>query len=272
VNGRSQRVHVSEELEIVLAFTPLCIVDGAGRLVRLEAGSVGIVNPGAPHALRTPGQEPLSAGVLRIGKETMSRASEEANARTNGTAPWFPPGVLADTGLAAELHRIFEELRRPMTISGCESRLCSGLVQLIRRHSVMPPELPASPRHRYAARRVRDHLRANVADPVSIDDLARLAGLSKYYLVRVFTREYGLTPHAYQSELRLARARTLLSRGVSPSFAAFEAGFADQSHLTRRMRATLGTTPAAYARQFDGRAAGSRPAWARTRPRAANAA
>ena len=262
----AQRVHAHEEFEIVLPFAPLCVVDGAGKREQLEPGCIGVVNPGELHGLLSIGPEPASAGTLLIARDAMSCASPGARGRSPSSTPWFPGRVVADAGLAAELHALFDELRRPLTISGCKPRLRSCLAQLIHRYASSPPP-PASPRHRHAARRVRDYLRANVVERVSIGDLSRVAGLSKHYLLRVFAREYGLSPHAYQSELRLARARTLLARGASPSFAAYEAGFADQSHLTRRMKSALGTTPAAYARHFSAHAPDSRRAfgWARAR-------
>jgi transcriptional regulator GlxA family with amidase domain len=51
-------------------------------------------------------------------------------------------------------------------------------------------------------------------------------------------------------QLRLARARRLLEHQQSVSFVTYEAGFSDQSHLTRRFKEFFGFTPARYARQF----------------------
>jgi AraC-like DNA-binding protein len=98
--------------------------------------------------------------------------------------------------------------------------------------------------------RARDYLRAQALKNVTLDELAGVAGLSKFYLLRSFSRAYGLTPHAYQMELRLARARRLLAEGRPLSHVTYDAGFADQSHLTRRFAAFYGLTPARYARQL----------------------
>ena len=61
-----------------------------------------------------------------------------------------------------------------------------------------------------------------------------------------FHRAYGLAPSDYQRQLRVRAARGLLSRGVPPTMAAAEAGFADQAHLTRWFRRYYGITPGAY--------------------------
>jgi AraC-like DNA-binding protein len=90
----------------------------------------------------------------------------------------------------------------------------------------------------------------HVAESVSLDELASVAGLSKFYLLRAFSRAHGFTPHAYQMHLRVARAWRLIVDGYPLTRATYDAGFADQSHLTRQFAATFGVTPARYARQL----------------------
>jgi AraC-like DNA-binding protein len=74
-----------------------------------------------------------------------------------------------------------------------------------------------------------------------------VAGLSRFELVRRFGAQIGLTPHAYQTNLRVARARALLAAGIPPAAVAAECGFADQPHLTRTFRRAVGVTPGRYA-------------------------
>ncbi|CAA9481240.1 MAG: Transcriptional regulator, AraC family [uncultured Rubrobacteraceae bacterium] len=58
-----------------------------------------------------------------------------------------------------------------------------------------------------------------------------------------------MPPHAYQTQARLDRARSLLLRGWPPARVARETGFADQSHLTRRFKRLVGVTPGRYAEE-----------------------
>jgi AraC-like DNA-binding protein len=74
--------------------------------------------------------------------------------------------------------------------------------------------------------------------------------MDKFQLVRGFGRVYGLTPHAYLMQRRIHLARALLAAGEPVIRVATDAGFADQSHLTRLFTRTLGITPAAYRRAF----------------------
>jgi AraC-like DNA-binding protein len=98
--------------------------------------------------------------------------------------------------------------------------------------------------------RARDYVRARPVDNMTLDEVAKVAGLSKFYLLRAFSQSYGLTPHAYQMQLRLARARRLLAEGRPLSQVTYDAGFADQSHLTRRFAEFYGLTPARFAREL----------------------
>ena len=82
--------------------------------------------------------------------------------------------------------------------------------------------------------------------PATLADLAALAGVSRFQLLRGFARATGVTPHAYLLQRRVRLARQLLIAGRAPAEAAQEAGFADQSHLTRAFRRQFGVTPARY--------------------------
>lgn len=85
---------------------------------------------------------------------------------------------------------------------------------------------------------------------ISLDELAALSSLSPWHFLRTFRDETGLPPHAYLTQVRIREAERLLRAGYSPSLAAAETGFADQSHLTRWFRRIVGTTPAAFQREL----------------------
>ncbi len=69
------------------------------------------------------------------------------------------------------------------------------------------------------------------AESLSLDELAREAGMSRYHFVRAFSRAVGMTPHAWQLDRRIERARALLEQGMSLADAALQLGFADQGHF-----------------------------------------
>jgi AraC-like DNA-binding protein len=99
-------------------------------------------------------------------------------------------------------------------------------------------------------RRALEFLRDEVTRNVTLDELAAVAGIGKYHLIRRFHAATGVPPHAYHIALRVNIARRLLERGDLATDVAAQAGFTDQSHLNRHFRRRLGLTPAQYARAF----------------------
>jgi AraC-like DNA-binding protein len=147
---------------------------------------------------------------------------------------------------------LLDDLRRPLADASLDRRLLD-LVGAVRAAAEMERNaVPGAQNVPAGVLRVREMLRQNVTRPVSLEELSDVAALSKFYLLRAFQRAHGLSPHGYQMQLRLARARRLIEAGRVLTFAAYDAAFADQSHLTRRFREYFGLTPAVYARQVTG--------------------
>ena len=86
------------------------------------------------------------------------------------------------------------------------------------------------------------------AESLSLDKLAREAGMSRYHFVRAFSRAIGMTPHAWQLDQRIVRARGLLEQGMSLADAALQLGFSDQSHFQRAFKQRVAATPGEYRR------------------------
>ncbi len=78
--------------------------------------------------------------------------------------------------------------------------------------------------------------------------MAKVAGLSKYHVWRMFAAEVGHTPHAYLLGVRIESAKVLLAEGNSVASVAAATGFCDQSHLNKHFKRVLGKTPSEYRR------------------------
>lgn len=112
---------------------------------------------------------------------------------------------------------------------------------------------------RPSVRRAREFLLAHLADEVTLDAVAEHARADKFHLCRAFSQELGFPPYAFLTQARIARARTLLRRGLRPSDVAQRVGFCDQSQMHRHFVRIVGCTPAAYARIGDRVAAATPP-------------
>ena len=84
--------------------------------------------------------------------------------------------------------------------------------------------------------------------PLSLADFADAAHVSRFRILRMFSREMGATPHAYLTQHRIKRAKAMIEAGQSLADTAIACGFSDQSHLTRTFSRQLGLTPGRFRR------------------------
>jgi AraC-like DNA-binding protein len=110
-------------------------------------------------------------------------------------------------------------------------------------------QLSPDPRLPWVAHKAREYLHSHMVHDIGLDDLARVTGVDRFRLTRAFKAAFGLAPHAYLIQLRLAKARRSLAAGQSPADVAAALGFADQSHLGRWFQRAYRMTPADYRRR-----------------------
>lgn len=115
--------------------------------------------------------------------------------------------------------------------------------------------LPAHPlpseMHARAIQRVKDYIRENLHEHISLDMLASVANVSRFHFARMFRAGAGVSPMHYLERARMDRAQDLLRKGGLPlAHVVLLVGYDDQSYFTRRFRLHAGMTPTAFARQF----------------------
>jgi len=93
---------------------------------------------------------------------------------------------------------------------------------------------------------IQEFIEMSYLKKLMLQDLMNISGLSKYYLIRRFEQEYGISPHQYLTSLRINHAREIMRRNNNISDVALEAGFYDQSHFTKTFKEHTGTTPMKY--------------------------
>jgi len=209
--------------------------------VEASAGDVIMANPGEMHD-----GVPLDNKVRgwRIIYFDPALVRREVDEEMVGGIEVVRP-VVRDPLLAQSFARLFAALTAtdPDALA-LEESLIRSLMHVLRRNGARRPSHKhgSSPNLMKAIRRLDSAL----SESVSLAELAVLVGVSRFQLIRFFMREMGTTPHAYLIQRRVCLARQLLGAGETPAQAAAEAGFADQSHMTRAFVRYLGITPARY--------------------------
>lgn len=212
------------------------------------AGDVVFINPGEVHTGQAADRAGYTYRMLYPAPDLLQRAASDLPAISQPLLS-FPEPVVQDDALAAAVGAVHRSLERMEPRLARESRLLALLVTMIERHAVAAPSPRLAGAEPRAVARARDYLDSCYDDNVSLTDLADVAGLSPFYLSRVFQHAIGLSPHAYLDQVRVARAKALLAAGESIARVAADTGFADQSHLTRRFKRLVGVTPGRYQTQ-----------------------
>jgi len=94
----------------------------------------------------------------------------------------------------------------------------------------------------------REYIHSFANEPLSLEAVASEACLSRYHFHRAFTQVFKKTPHAYLTEVRLARAQSLLRSGTTVEQVCEDVGFSSASSFSRLFRTRYGRTPGAMRR------------------------
>src|SRR5215510_11721547 len=133
-----------------------------------------------------------------------------------------------------------------------DSLAVAVVARLIRHHSSKSVDMKR-PNKRLSDRRLRQvfvYIEDNLAENISLGDLATVIGLSVSHFKVLFREAVGLSPHQYLIRRRVERAKNLIGEGkLSICQIATESGFAHQSHLARHMHRVLGVSPKALQKQ-----------------------
>lgn len=107
---------------------------------------------------------------------------------------------------------------------------------------------PAPDERRGAMRPVTAHIEANLGRPMPVEELARVAGMSRAHFSRVFAASEGIPPAEYVIERRLENAARLLARGAGQSVKeiAILTGFADPNYFAKAFRRHYGLSPTEF--------------------------
>ena len=104
-------------------------------------------------------------------------------------------------------------------------------------------------------RRVVAYVQANLGERISLEQLAGLAGMSRFHFARQFRISTGQSPMGYVRQARIERATAILrERNTTIARVAVSLGFADQSHFTRTFGRFIGVSPKSFAERHRTRA------------------
>lgn len=234
------RPHTHRTLSIGVVDAGRSVFTSAGHSVALAQGTLVAVPAGCVHACNPAPGEHWSYQILHLDAAWV--------AATLAQAGKHPAPLHATVVRHAPAYQAFCALNQLLFSDAPAAAKQTALVRFLAEgawhqgDAVSLDKSSAPP----ALARVQALLQARYADPLPLPVLAQAAGLTPHALVRAFRAATGRTPHAYQLDLRINAARTLLRSGGAPAAVAQDLGFYDQSHFHNAFKQRVAATPGDY--------------------------
>lgn len=217
-------------------------ISGRGP-IEAEAGDLITVNPGEVHDGRPIGDDGRSWQMLYVDPEIISPLISDLTCGRTDYAEFSRP-ALHDTqaastfGALAYALSLAENCLTELEISEQMLELVSRLIEHQASESIVVPK---------SITMARERIDDDPCSPLTLAELAAIADMSQFQLLRGFSKAVGLTPHAYLIQRRLHEARKMIASGLSLTDSALASGFSDQSHLNRQFVRAYGISPGIYA-------------------------
>lgn len=213
-----------------------------GKSYQVKPGQIFIIPPHCEHGCGSiDGSHTYR--LLLIADETLQASGlvgEQANYA-------FAQLVINDQGLYARLRELYGKLTGDESDFVKKSLLLAVVGDVFELYAqTSPAKLECNPDIERAVGKVQSYIEENYAAVFLLEDIAQLAHISPYHLLRQFSRIVGIPPHIYQQQVRIRQAKQLLNQGCSILDTAMNTGFADQSHFSKVFKKLVGVTPGEY--------------------------
>lgn len=247
--GRAFQPHWHDEHAIGLVTDGVEKFQYCGSTHYASRGEVVLLNAGEIHTGDSGDRRGFAFQMLYVPESSFREVVDSTRLAPQELR--FSAAILQNVGVRERLRSAHLSIASKSSSLQAESLLLEALASVLQ-YATSLPTPKRIPLGCATVSRAREYLQANLVDEVSLAELAHVAELSRHHLLRLFRRQYGLPPHAYQLQERILRSKEMLKTMRIADIAA-SLGFADQSHFHRVFRSFVGTTPGCYAEQFRSR-------------------
>lgn len=212
------------------------------QLYFMNDGGTAFMEPGETHCVRVLRKPASFVAVFLDNGRFLELAKQQDFTKT----PHFSLPQIRDPRILIAAYELANAVQGQATALELQTRL-AVLTRLALEYAEEKPAAFGDDEASQRLNRTRDFLRDRFEENFSLEDLAVIAALSPFHLLRSFTKRFGLPPHAYQIHVRIKRACRLLRAGLPCVEVASSVGFADQSHFARHFKKIMGVAPSIYA-------------------------
>lgn len=218
----------------------------AGKEVRLQPGSLALINPETLHSCNPVKFCKRSYCVLHLDVKWCLQLQQSLWQVKN-----FTPVTTILLEEASVYQKFISTMKALMEIGELLEKE-EMLVELTEKIFIQAcnPLLPVKSEPSLKIEQLKLHLSTDLDADISMRELSSELQANPYTLLRQFKAATGVTPHAYRLNCRIELARKLLQQGSDLSQVALECGFFDQSHFHRHFKSITTVTPKEYQVNF----------------------
>ncbi len=234
MNDFSYGKHAHEEYSFGVTLAGRQDFFASGAFHRSTPGNIIVFNPGEVHDGHAGTADTLHYRMLYIHPAQLEPMLESAGVRQSRDFR-ISDNLIKDStsGHILTLTRMTEDQSSDkLAHESTLFQLAERIAQLYGRYE----QNPVNSRPDRLLKQSREFIHANLTKNLSLDDLSRETGISKYHFLRLFRQQFGITPHQYILNCRINRAKEALENGADIDDVAFDYGFSDLSHFNRRFK------------------------------------
>lgn len=132
--------------------------------------------------------------------------------------------------------------------------ICRSIIEIlivnIKREISLEVESHQSKHLKQSVALAQHYIKHNYREPITLDDLAEVSHVNKYYLAHLFKQQLGVSPIEFLIQERIMAAKNLLeSTNFTITQISESTGFSSQSFFSQAFRRETGMTPSAYRKQ-----------------------
>lgn len=232
------------------------VLTAGGRSALIDSNCGAVLDAGEPYRTQRPFRHEARGSSVAVRPDVAREIAAVAGLRASaGTSPFALGSVRISTPAFLLDRLVYQTVAEGGDALTIEETALRFLREVIGSCGEVGPNRQEPVRARWRRRRrdaveaAKELLAARFTEPLHLDEVARIAGVSPYHLCRIFRQDTGDTLRRYRLRLRLRAAIQRVLGGEDLSRLAQELGFASHSHFSAAFRREFGTSPSQFRRQ-----------------------
>jgi len=214
---------------------------------KVVANNIIVFNPNQVHRTKKIANNSYGYYTLHINAQWCKRIQEELFGKQNVLIEVFP-NIIDDSEISDELLKLYGSIMEEKNTDKYEETVEHILESIFKNYCDVNTLSENKQEDNLLLLKVEQYILDNVDSQITTEDISKEVNYSEAYIMRVFKKKFGLSPHAFLVNQKINRAKNKLlnSKNQDISQLAVEVGFYDQSHFTNTFKRYFSLTPKQY--------------------------